>query len=172
MNTRTSVGHWLEGFLWLAVICWGIGLGAKLFEFVVVISAWSANPPSSLALMPYGPKFPFNPGDFFQPLSAVLALVIIGVVVSGRKESSSDKRLLWVPLISLLIIWLATPTLFWPMIRGLYGAGTGLRPLPDLAVHSLVHRWIVLDWLRTFFIAIGFLFSIRAISTIPRTHVA
>ena len=56
-----------KGFLWFSVLCWGIGLGAKLFDLIVVAAAWGAAPPASLALMPYGPRYPINPGDFFQP---------------------------------------------------------------------------------------------------------
>ena len=70
-------------FLWASVLGWGIGLGAKLFDLIVVAGAWSAAPPSSFALLPYGPRFPINPGDFFQPLSAVMALGILGALISG-----------------------------------------------------------------------------------------
>jgi len=58
-------------FLWMSVLGWGLGLGGKLFDLLVVAGAWSASPPASLALLPYGPRYPMNPGDFFQPLSIV-----------------------------------------------------------------------------------------------------
>ena len=68
--SRTS-WRWrlLQVFLWMSVLGWGIGLGAKLFDLVVLASAWGAAPPTSLSLMPYGPNFPTDPGEFFQPLT-------------------------------------------------------------------------------------------------------
>ena len=157
-------------FLWLSVSAWGIGLGAKLFELVVLIPAWAANPPESLSLLPYGPRWPFNPGDFFQPLSALLVIATVGALLSGWNTSRTYKVWLWVPLISLLVIWLSTPTIFWPMIRDLYAASTGSRPLAEAAAQSLSTQWIVYDWVRTAFIAVGFLCAVRAISTIHRAH--
>ena len=62
----------MQFFLWVSVIGWGIGFGAKLFDLIIVAGAWGASPPTSLALMPYGPRYPMNPGDFFQPLSVLM----------------------------------------------------------------------------------------------------
>jgi hypothetical protein len=56
-----------RGFLWLSVLGWGIGLGAKLFDLIVVAGAWGAAPPTSLALMPYGPRYPMNLGISSSP---------------------------------------------------------------------------------------------------------
>jgi hypothetical protein len=56
-----------RGFLWLSVLGWGIGLGAKLFDLLVVAGAWGAGPPTSLALMPYGPRYPMNLGISSSP---------------------------------------------------------------------------------------------------------
>jgi len=162
--------RWLIVFLWISVAAWGIGLGAKLFEFTVVISAWAADPPASLSLMPYGPRYPNDPGDFFLPLSILLLIGTVGGLVCGRKTLRSYKPWLWVPLASLLVIWLATPTLFWPMIRDLYHAGTGARPLEASAAQGLVGRWLVLDWLRTVFIAVGFGSSIQALGSSHRAR--
>jgi len=44
----------LRLFLWISVLGWGIGLGAKLFDLLVLAGAWSAAPPASLAFLPYG----------------------------------------------------------------------------------------------------------------------
>lgn len=169
--TRQAQHHrWLVAFLWISVAGSGVGLGAKLFEFTVVISAWAAAPPASLSLMPYGPSYPNNPGDFFLPLSALLLVGNVGAVVCGRKTLRSYRILLWVPLVSLLVIWLATPTLFWPMIGDLYHAGTGSRPLKAAAAQSLVNRWLVLDSLRTALIAVGFASATQALRSSHRAH--
>jgi hypothetical protein len=161
----SSRSRWLIAFLWVSAIAWGLGLGAKLFELLVVISAWAANPPASLSLLPYGPRYPFNPGDFFQPLSGLLVIGTIGSLVAGWRTPPSYKVWLWLPLLALLVIWVATPTLFWPMIRDLYGASTGTRPLGEGPAQALVNKWLLYDWVRTAFIAAGYACALHALAT-------
>jgi len=154
----------MQFFLWASVLGWGIGLGAKLFDLIVVAGAWSATPPASFALLPYGPRFPINPGDFFQPLSAVMALGILGALISGWRAPVQLRLWLWLGVIMFLIIWAITPTVFWPMIRELYGSAKGRISHTDAELVQLAHRWIRWDWFRVSLIAIGFVASIRAIS--------
>ena len=52
----------MRAFLWVSVLAWGVGVGAKLYDLRVVAGAWSASPPESLTLLPYGPRFPVDPG--------------------------------------------------------------------------------------------------------------
>ena len=153
-----------RGFLWFSVFGWGIGLGAKLFDLIVLASAWGAAPPASLALMPYGPHYPLNPGDFFQPLSALMVVGILGALISGWKTPLQYRIWLWMPVISFLIIWVFTPTVFWPMIRELYGAGSGKVVKSEAELILLVRRWMIWDWLRVAMIATGFISLVRAIS--------
>ena len=153
-----------RGFLWFSVFGWGIGLGAKLFDLILVARAWGAAPPASLALMPYGPHYPLNPGDFFQPLSALMVVGILGALISGWKTPLGYQIWLWVPVISFLTIWIFTPTVFWPMIRELYGAGSGKIMKSDAELILLVRRWMIWDWLRVAIIAVGFVSSVRALS--------
>jgi len=153
-----------RGFLWFSVFGWGIGLGAKLFDLIVVARAWGAAPPASLALMPYGPHYPLNPGDFFQPLSALMVVGILGALISGWKTPLQYRVWLWVPVITFVIIWIFTPTVFWPMIRELYGAGSGKIVRSDAELRLLVRRWMIWDWLRVAVIATGFVSLVRAIS--------
>src|SRR5207248_5741047 len=86
-------------FLWISVIGWGIGLGAKLFDLLVVAGAWSAAPPASFALLPYGPRFPIDPGHFFQPLSAVMAIGILGALISGWRTPGQLRFWMWLGFI-------------------------------------------------------------------------
>jgi hypothetical protein len=159
---------WLATCLWVSVVSWGVGLGAKLFELVVVIGAWAATPPASLALMPYGPSYPRNPGDFFQPLSVATLAGTVGALAAGWRTPADYRLWLWMPLVSLLVIWAATPTLFWPLIAELYAAGTGARLLSPAEADALVTRWLVLDWLRAALIAVGFVCAVQALSVRPR----
>jgi hypothetical protein len=69
----------LRIFLWLSVLAWGIGTGAKLYDLIVLAGAWSASPPESLSLMPYGARFPVIPGQFFAPTSGATLVGAIGL---------------------------------------------------------------------------------------------
>ena len=151
-------------FLWISVLGWGIGLGAKLFDLLILAGAWSANPPASFALLPYGPRFPMNPGDFFQPLSVPMLVGILGALICGWKTPFEYRVWLWLPVIMFLVIWVLTPTIFWPMIRELYGTATGKIVRSDAEAIQLAHCWIIWDWWRVAMIAVGFVSSVRAIS--------
>jgi hypothetical protein len=162
---------WTRIFLWLSIFAGGIGLGAKLFDLLVLAGAWGASPPGSLALMPYGPRYPIDPGNFFQPLSAILLLGMLGAVISGWKTPWEYRVWLLLPVLMFLLIWIFTPTIFWPMIRELYGVGRGKIVESDAQVLQTVHRWVIYDWLRVVAIAVAFLSSVRAISApFPGAH--
>ncbi|MFL6514035.1 MAG: anthrone oxygenase family protein [Chthoniobacterales bacterium] len=153
----------LRFFLWISVIGWGIGLGGKLFDLLIVAGAWDASPPGSLALLPYGPRFPMNPGDFCQPLSIVMAVSVVAALVCGWKAARQIRLWLWLPVLMFLIIWAITPTVFWPMIRELYRSSIGKTSHTDAELVQLVRRWMIWDWFRASLIAVGFLASVRAI---------
>jgi hypothetical protein len=150
-------------FLWVAVFGWGIGLGAKLFDLVVLAGAWSASPPASFALLPYGKQYPIDPGDFFIPLSALIAIGSVGALVTGRKEPAL-RPWLWLGVILFLIIWVLTPTVFWPMIGQLYNTATGKISATSEEFVQLARRWLMWDWIRVALIAGGFVASVRAMS--------
>jgi hypothetical protein len=151
-------------FLWISVLSWGIGLGAKLFDLVVLARAWGASPPASFALYPYGRSWPLNPGDFFQPLSVLILIGAAGALIAGWKTESTYRIWLWIPAIAFLLIWIATPTIFWPIINDTYAIAHGKIIRTDIETAALVHRWFLYDWLRVAAIAIGFVSSVRSIS--------
>lgn len=49
MPTKQRLMH---AFLWVSVTAWGIGLGAKLFDLLVVAGSWGASPPESFSRLP------------------------------------------------------------------------------------------------------------------------
>jgi Domain of unknown function (DUF1772) len=165
-GARRASWRWrlLQIFLWMSVLGWGIGLGAKVFDLVVLAGAWGAAPPGSLSLMPYGPRFPTDPGDFFQPLSVLMLVGVVGALISGWKTRHEYRLWLLLPALMFLIIWALTPTVFWPMIRELYGAGSGRISRSDAELIRLVRRWVTYDWLRVAMIGVGFASYVRAIS--------
>jgi hypothetical protein len=160
----------LRFFLWMSVIGWGVGLGAKLFDLVVVAGAWSAAPPASFSLLPYGKQYPIDPGDFFIPLSAVMTLGIAGALICGWRTSAQLRFLLLLALVVFLIIWAITPTVFWPMIHQLYGTATGKIVSTDAESIALARRWLVWDWFRVGLIAVGFIAFVRAIALSATTQ--
>src|SRR5438552_18963509 len=85
----------LRAFLWLSVLACGIVPGAKLYDLIVVAGAWSANPPESLSLMPYGARFPVGPGQFFTPTSAATLVGAIGALICGWRTPASYRAWLW-----------------------------------------------------------------------------
>jgi hypothetical protein len=105
-----------------------------------------------------------NPGDFFQPLSIVMAVSVVAALICGWKASPELRVWLWLPVIMFVIIWAITPTVFWPMIRELYRSSVGKISHTEAELVQLVHRWMVWDWFRASLIGIGFLASVRAIS--------
>jgi hypothetical protein len=151
-------------FLWISVLAWGVGLGAKLFDLLVLASAWGASPPSSLALYPYGVQWPINPGTFFQPLSSLLLVASLGALIAGWKTQGNYRNWLAAPVIALIIIWIFTPTVFWPMINALYAIWRGKLPMSELEQIQLVHRWVIADSLRVLVITTGFVSAIQSIS--------
>jgi Domain of unknown function (DUF1772) len=159
--TRASL---TRGFLWVSVAAWGIGLGAKIFDLLVLSTAWGANPPQSFDLLPYGKQFPIDPGNFFQPLSVFILLGSLGALISGWKTPRGYRQWLIIAMASFVVIWIATPTLFWPMINEQWAAHRGRIVRTDAQLVALVHRWILFDSLRVVAIAAGFFASVKALS--------
>jgi hypothetical protein len=153
-----------RAFLWCSVTLWGIALGAKLFDLLVLARAWGGDVPASLVFYPYGKSWPIDPGNFFQPLSALLLLSIVGALWSGWKTKAAYRRCLEVSVVAFILIWLATPTIFWPTINAIYQVAHHRVSLADSEVLAMVRRWFVYDSIRIVVIAVGFFSSVRAIS--------
>jgi hypothetical protein len=156
--------RWTRVFLWISVLGLGIGLGAKLFDLVVLARAYSAALPASLSFYPYGPHWPVNPGDFFQPLSVPIVVGIVGALINGWKTPFYYRIWLWMPVILFVVLWIFTPTVFWPIIRELYAAASGRVVRSDADLIWLVRRWVTYDWLRVAGLTLAFISSVRAIS--------
>ncbi|SEV92275.1 protein of unknown function [Luteibacter sp. 329MFSha] len=159
--SRTRVTQVL---LWASTLAWAIGLGAKLFDLVVVAGAWGASPPGSFALLPYGSKYPVTPGGFFQPLSAVMALAMLGALVAGWRQPRPLRHWLITGAVAFVLIWAITPTVFWPMINEQYAIATGKASVSVPEAVHLTTRWIAWDSFRIALIAIGFIASVRSLT--------
>src|SRR5437016_11172473 len=101
MTTRFRL---MRTFLWIAVLAWGIGTGAKLYDLIVVAGAWSANPPESLSLMTYGARFPVSPCQFFAPISGATLVGAIGALICGWRTPASYRAWLWSSAILIFVL--------------------------------------------------------------------
>jgi hypothetical protein len=148
------------------VVAWGVLVGGKLFDLRVLVGAWSASPPESLSLLPYGPRFPVDTGDYFFPSSVALLVCSFGGVIAGWNTPPRFRLLLAIPAVMLLVTLVFTVLWFWPANRALWAVARGApNALKDQAeVLRLVRQWVSYDWLRVAVGFVGFLCSIRAIS--------
>lgn len=153
-------------FLWISVIAWGLLVGGKLFDLRVLVGAWSASPPESLSLLPYGPRFPVDTGEFFFPSSVALLVCSIGGLIAGWKTPWNFRVLLAVPAVMLFVTLVFTVLWFWPANAALWAVAKGA---PDAMtdptqIAELVRRWVAYDWLRVAVGMLGFICCIRALS--------
>src|SRR5712692_10059716 len=153
-------------FLWISVLAWGILLGAKLFDLRVLVGAWSASPPESLSLIPYGPRYPVDTGQFFQPISVAVMLASFGALISGW--TTPPRYRVWLVLSAVMILGslIFTVVAFWPRNAALWAVAKGSpTAIQDPAeVVRMVREWVTYDWLRVAMGTVGFLSSVRAIS--------
>jgi anthrone oxygenase-like protein len=153
-------------FLWLSVLAWGTLIGAKLYDLVVLAGAWSAAPPESLTLMPYGPRFPIDPGRFFAPVSVTTVLATFGALISGWNTPWRYRAWLAVSALSILAVWIFTVVAFWPRNEMLYAAAShAVLSMTDRAeLVRQAHLWVTYDWCRIAMMTAGFVSAVRAIS--------
>lgn len=157
-----------KAFLIQAVLVGGPLVGAKLFDLLVLAGAWSAGPPDSLAMMPYGEHWPVDTGVFFIPFSAAMLIASFGALIAGWKTPWRYRWLLCVPSIGILALLVLTVTAFWPMNAALWyhGIGSSRDTITDAESIAMAQRWVRLDWLRVTGAAAAFVAALRAL-TLP-----
>ncbi len=153
-------------FLWVSVVAWGVLVGAKLFDLRVLVGAWSASPPESLDLLPYGPRYPVDTGDFFIPSSAALLLATLGATIAGWRTASWYRNLLVLSTASIFGTLVLTVLVFWPRNAALWAYASGAPNAvedPQVIV-ALVRQWVAFDWARVAVGSVGYVASIFALS--------
>ncbi len=157
-----------KAFLTLAVLVGGPLVGAKLFDLLVLAGAWSADPPQSLAMMPYGKHWPVDTGVFFIPFSALMLIASFGALIAGWKTPWRYRWLLCIPSIGILALLILTVTAFWPMNAALWyhGVGSPRDTITDAESIAMAQRWVRLDWLRVTGATAAFASALRAL-TLP-----
>lgn len=157
-----------KSFLWLAALVGGPLVGAKLFDLLVLAGAWSAHPPASLAMMPYGKAWPVDTGVFFIPFSAAMLIAGFGALTAGWKTPWRYRWLLCLPSIGILVLLVLTVVAFWPMNAALYyhGVGSPKDTITDAQSIAMARRWVQLDWVRVAGATAAFVSALRAL-TLP-----
>lgn len=157
-----------RAFLWLAVLVGGPLVGAKLFDLLVLAGAWSANPPKSLAMMPYGKAWPVDTGLFFIPFSAAMLIAGFGALIAGWKTPWRYRWLLCMPSLGILLLLVLTVLAFWPMNAALFyhGIGSPKDTITDAQSVEMARHWIALDWVRVAGATAAFVAALRAL-TLP-----
>ena len=160
--------------LWLAVLVGGPLLGAKLFDLLVLAGAWSAHPPASLAMMPYGRAWPVDTGLFFISFSALMLLAGFGALVAGWRTPWRYRWLLCLPSVGILALLILTVVAFWPMNAALYyhGIGSPKDRITDAQSIAMARHWVTLDWLRVAGATAAFVAPLRALTLPWPTDVA
>jgi hypothetical protein len=165
MRTRERA---TKAFLWLAALVSGPIVGAKLFDLVVLAGAWSADPPQSLAMMPYGRAWPVDTGVFFIPFSAALLIASFGALVAGWRTPWRYRWLLCVPSIGVFALLVLTVLVFWPMNAALWhhAIKSPQDALTDAQSVEMARLWVQLDWIRVAGGVAAFVAALRAL-TLP-----
>ena len=165
MATRKTT---TRAFLWLAVLVGGPLVGAKLFDLVVLAGAWSARPPASLAMMPYGRAWPVDTGLFFVPFSALMLVAGFGALVAGWRTPWRYRWMLCLPSLGILLLLVLTVTEFWPMNAALYyhGIHSPKDTITDAQSIAMARRWVALEGLRVAGATAAFVAPLRAL-TLP-----
>lgn len=163
-----------KAFLWLAVLVGGPLLGAKLFDLIVLAGAWSAHPPHSLAMMPYGKAWPVDTGVFFIPFSAAMLIAAFGALAAGWTTPWRYRWLLCVPSLGILALLVLTVIAFWPMNAALWyhGIASPRDTISDAESVAMARQWVELDWVRVAGAAAAFVAALRALTLPWPTEVA
>ncbi len=163
MGRRKSLTRF---FLWIAVLAGGPLLGAKVFDLVVLAGAWSASPPESLRLLPYGADYPVDTGEFFIPSSAAMLFASFAALASGWTAPLRYRGLLALNAVGIFGILVLTVIVFWPMNAALWAYANGASGATQSAaeITDMARRWVALDWVRVGVASLGFIAAVRALS--------
>lgn len=158
--------HLTRGALWVVVLASGPLLGAKLFDLLVLVGAWSASPPESLRLLPYGDAWPVDTGEFFIPGSAATLVASLGAAVAGWTTPWRYRGLLIVPALIILATLALTVAVFWPLNGALWYASIGAPGAEQdpARIAEMVRQWVMLDWVRVALATVCFVSATYSLS--------
>ena len=159
-----SVGRIL---LWLFVVVLAIGVGAGLYEALVIMPLWSHSPPESVRgwdeLLEANPQYAPHGGDrFWIIVSPARALLAIAVLITALRMRGLHRR--WRLIASLITLALFIIAAVWliPVSAELFGDETA--ELSPEAVVSKTNAWVRLNYLFQILGIAAFLAALRALT--------
>jgi len=152
--------------LWISVLAWGILVGGKLFDLRVLAGAWSASPPESLRLLPYGSNYPVDTGEYFFPSSVALLVCSFAALITGWRTPPAYRVWLVLPAVMMLATLAFTILWFWPRNAALWaiakGAPNAVQEPAEIV--RMTRQWVTYDWIRIAMGSVGLVSAVRAIS--------
>lgn len=154
-----------RALLWLFVVVLGIGVGAGLYEAIVIMPLWSVSPPESVwewhdllaADSPYAPRAGERFWIFVSPARALLALAVLVTALRVRVPHRAWQMaacLITLALFAIAVAWLI------PVSAELFGSGS--RQLSAVDVVSKAQTWVRLNYLFQVLGLAAFLAALRA----------
>ena len=146
-------------------VLWGLYCGGQLFNELMTVPIWSADPPASLkayAAMPS--RGGFNFFILFNPLFALIAIVALIVAWPSARGAK-----LWLGLSAATTVAVSLVLIFYlaPLVMSLFVHSTA-ADVPASEIVAGVERWKLGNRIRLAVEILGFVFSLIAISKWPR----
>jgi len=152
---------WVRILLWYNVVSLAIWAGGTLYQMIVIVPIWSADPPQSLQFFK-GSPITTTILHFFGPVTQILRAVPLFLLVALAWKYESIRY--WVAACgaALVIGLVMTRAYIYPMNDALFfRAGEGLTAE---RARALVRAWIIADRIRFAIMTGGWLCLLRAFS--------
>lgn len=150
-----------RALLWFAVIWTGIWFGGQLFNALMVVPYFSANPPESLRQ--WGQLRFSNLADFFAIFNTLwISLALAISLLLGWKRYGDARHWVLASMIAALLSFIVLMGWMVATISRLVSPDNGGLPLAEIQI--LLHRWTVANWIRLGIEFCGFVFVLRALS--------
>lgn len=136
-------------------------LFANIFNSIVIAVATDSNIPNSIIAGKEYFKF-VNPGDFFKIFSPASQFLTLLSLIIFWKSQRRVRLLLGIALICYLTCDILAFNYFHPRTDAMFG-----DPIPDVEVlKRLSSEWSAMNWVRSFILLIGLIFSFLAVDKI------
>lgn len=159
MGTREL---WVRILLWYNVLSLAIWAGGTLYQMLVIVPLWSADPPHSLQTFFKGTAITTTIPHFFGPVTQILRGVPLFVLVGLAWKYETIRPWITACGATFIIGLVMTRAYIYPMNDVLFWrAGEGLGK--DEA-RALVRAWIIADRVRFAIMTGGYVCLLRAFS--------
>ena len=137
-------------------------LFANIYTSLIDAKSWGANIPKSIEAAREYHKI-VNPGNFFRMLSPANLVVGLLVLILFWKVSATVRIYLGMALALYVCVDIFTFTYFYPKNKIMFET----TPLPDInTLKNALTEWRTMNWLRSFIIFAGLVFSFLALHEI------